>query len=158
MKSWVLYYVYHFIFSWKISSLLTFVKCLWRFDFSIAAGNVTCPSWPSQPCCSSNADGGFQLTSKFLCGCWGGSWDPVTDFRSGCSACCVHNMFWWMAVVTPVSTELTHGLVWTCRFDNLAMSMLTLFISATLDSWSDNMHFVADSTGEWRYTSQTKVS
>eukprot|EP01036_Dinobryon_divergens_P025037 gene25037-33549_t len=77
-------------------------------------GNVTCSSWPSQPCCSSNHKlEDFKLTSKFLCDCWGGTWDPVTDFR----------------------------------FDNLAMSMLTLFGSATIDNWTDNMHLVSDSTG-----------
>ena len=46
------------------------------------AGNVTCSGWPAQPCCSSlHAGEPFQLTSRFICDCWGGYWGPVTDFR-----------------------------------------------------------------------------
>ena len=47
------------------------------------AGDVTCSSWPSQPCCAADmANSLFKLNSRFICECWGGSWDPVTDFRS----------------------------------------------------------------------------
>ena len=52
------------------------------FPYTNSAGNVTCSSWPSQPCCSANNAGlKFKLTSRFICECWGGSWDPLTDFR-----------------------------------------------------------------------------
>ena len=34
------------------------------------------------------------------------------------------------------------------RFDNVAMAMLTIYDDATIDNWSDNMHFAADSNGE----------
>ena len=33
------------------------------------------------------------------------------------------------------------------RFDNVAMSLVTLFDDATIDNWTDNMHAVSDSTG-----------
>ena len=33
------------------------------------------------------------------------------------------------------------------RFDNVAMSLVTLFDDATIDNWSDNMHAVTDSRG-----------
>ena len=52
------------------------------FPYTTSAGVVTCSSWPSQPCCSANNAGlEFKLTSRFICECWGGSWDPLTDFR-----------------------------------------------------------------------------
>ena len=33
------------------------------------------------------------------------------------------------------------------QYDNVAMSLLTLFDVGTIDNWSDNMHFAADTTG-----------
>jgi hypothetical protein len=33
------------------------------------------------------------------------------------------------------------------RFDNVAQSLMTLFDDATVDNWTDNMHFVSDSNG-----------
>eukprot|EP01036_Dinobryon_divergens_P034075 gene34075-44028_t len=55
--------------------------------------------------------------------------------------------------VAPTSRQICEcwGAGWypttDFRFDNVAMSLVTLFNDATIDNWTDNMHAVSDSTG-----------
>ena len=73
-----------------------------------------------------------------------------------CSAvgnCCPNWSFLDLADDTPNSRQICDcwGGGWypvtDWRFDNLAQSLMTLFDDATVDNWSDNMHFVTDSNG-----------
>jgi hypothetical protein len=73
-----------------------------------------------------------------------------------CSAvgnCCPNWSFLDLAEDAPNSRQICEcwGGGWypvtDWRFDNLAQSLMTLFDDATVDNWSDNMHFVTDSNG-----------